>query len=227
MIAWITLLAYLLSHLLLCISTEKLHQLQNLKILRIYGHAVETREFPGPYNEKTTFQISDSDYRRPHWARQYSLHCMIRDSRSELAKGLKEMEALFRAENVKGHIPNAKMCKEWKQLVSTAEKDILQKRFDIILCTCNEASSDRIVKVKPQQCIIDESGMAYEPETIVPISLCEHVVLLGDHKQLQPVIEYKSARENGLTTSLFQRYAESRKENICVMLKVQYRMVSL
>ena len=224
----VSLLIFLLGHLLFFLS-ENLHHLcekKDLKILRIYGKAVERGEFPGPYGENT-FQASDSKHKRPEWAYKYSLHCMIRDSNSEVAIRLKEMEKLFKAEDGKGHIPSADMCKEWKDLVSSAENDILQQRFDIVLCTCNEASGRRIVKVKPQQCIIDESGMAYEPETIVPISLCEHVVLLGDHKQLQPVIEYKSARENGLTTSLFQRYAESRREDICVMLKVQYRMVSI
>ena len=197
-----------------------------LKILRIYGHAIEVKEFPGPYTEKTTFQVSDSEYRRPIWADIYSLHCIIRDpTRKEKSQQLVDIEKTFKEEKLKGHIPDARKWKEWKKCVYNAEKSLLKNNnFDIVLCTCNEASSGRIENVHPLQCIIDESGMAYEPETIVPISLCEHAVLLGDHKQLQPVIEYKPARENGLTTSLFERYAESNFD-LCVMLEVQYRMV--
>ena len=140
------------------------------------------------------------------------------------------MEQTFCDEHKKGHIPSAKMCQEWKDLVDKAEKVVLGNTFDIVLCTCNEAASKRIVKNLKNsnrlvQCIIDESGMAYEPETIVPMSLCEHVILLGDHKQLQPVIEHKLAKDNGLTTSLFERYADSRGDKFCMMLDLQYRMV--
>ena len=200
----------------------------SLKILRIYGNAIERREFPGPCGEKTMFQVSDSNYRRPIWADIYSLHCIIRDpTRRQQCLELVQIEKVFKEENLKGHIPDARKWKKWQDCVSEAEKSILMNiNFDIVLCTCNEASSGRVKKVRPLQCIIDESGMAYEPETIIPISLCEHAILLGDHKQLQPVIEYKPARENGLTTSLFERYAES-NFGLCVMLEIQYRMVRI
>ena len=132
---------------------------------------------------------------------------------------------MFSDEYKQGHIPGAKKYQEWKALVNNAEQNILIDKFDIVLCTCNEAASKRIVNFRLLQCIIDESGMASEPETIVPMSLCEHVILLGDHKQLQPVIEYKPARDNGLTTSLFERYAKSGRKNKVLMLDIQYRMV--
>lgn len=198
----------------------------------MYGHAVEGREFPGPHCEKEAFQVSESEYRQPQWARKYALHCIIRDDPRFVE--LREMEKMFSDEYKQGHIPGAVLCQEWKRHVDKAEEAVLKETFDIILCTCNEAASKRIVKnlkgkrereSRVLQCIIDESGMAYEPETIVPMSLCEHAVLLGDHKQLQPVIEYKPAKENGLTTSLFERYAKSRETKVCMMLDIQYRMV--
>lgn len=76
------------------------------------------------------------------------------------------------------------------------------------------------------QCIVDECGMATEPETLAAISLTEHCVLIGDHMQLQPVIMYHSANENGLNKSMFERYADlyGKKDNI-VTLQLQYRMV--
>lgn len=135
------------------------------------------------------------------------------------------MEKKFSHEYKKGHIVGGKMYREWNEVVHAAEHSVMTGNFDIVLCTCNEAASMRIMKyLRLNQCVIDESGMASEPETIVPMSLCEHVILLGDHKQLQPVIEYKPARDNGLTTSLFERYARSREDKV-LMLDTQYRMV--
>ena len=77
------------------------------------------------------------------------------------------------------------------------------------------------------QCIIDECGMATEPETIAAASISDHIVLIGDHKQLQPVVKYKTAGDNGLRRSLFERYATDEDyDKILTQLNIQYRMVS-
>jgi superfamily I DNA and/or RNA helicase len=128
----------------------------------------------------------------------------------------------------KVEVPSGKLCNEYRKVLKEAESKLLEKKFDIIFCTCNEASGVRVRKnTSPRQCIIDECGMAHEPETIVPISLCEHAVLIGDHMQLQPVIDYKPAKDNGLTTSLFERYAGNFGRRYMLTLKTQYRMVSI
>ena len=55
-----------------------------------------------------------------------------------------------------------------------------------MFCTCNEASSVRVVdNIIPTHLIIDEAAMATEPEAMIPIQLAEHVTLIGDHQQLQ------------------------------------------
>ena len=63
---------------------------------------------------------------------------------------------------------------------------------------------------------------------MVPIRRAEHVVLIGDHQQLQPVIQCKEAEQMDLGKSLFERYANKYKEHMrnIHILKVQYRMVS-
>ena len=62
-----------------------------------------------------------------------------------------------------------------------------------------------------------------EPESLIPIILCmaKHVVLVGDHQQLQPIVLENGAAKRGLSRSLFERYAGNAK-----MLTIQYRMVS-
>ena len=94
----------------------------------------------------------------------------------------------------------------------------------IILCTCATAGSPRIAKScdNIQQCIVDECGMCLEPESLVPItsSGARQVVLIGDHKQLQPVIQDQVAKTLGLSVSMFERHSKR-----AMMLQVQYRMV--
>ena len=56
------------------------------------------------------------------------------------------------------------------------------------------------------QIIIDESGMCPEPHCLVPIiaNKAQQVVLIGDHKQLRPIIKCREAAELGLEKSLFE-----------------------
>ena len=127
----------------------------------------------------------------------------------------------------KGKVPSGIALNQYRRAIKKAEQKELQGGdYDIIFCTCNEASSQRVQQyVFPQQVIVDESGMAIEPETIIPVSICEHVILIGDHKQLQPVIDYTPAKQNGLSVSLFERYAET-FAGFTETLTTQYRMVS-
>jgi len=74
------------------------------------------------------------------------------------------------------------------------------------------------------QLIIDECGMSKEAESLVAIvsSHARQVVLVGDHRQLEPVVLDQNAASFGLCRSLFERYAEE-----ATMLTTQYRMVWL
>ena len=109
------------------------------------------------------------------------------------------------------------------QLKSDAEHWAFHDKVDIILCTCTSAFSPRIKEVFTKcQCIIDECGMCIESETLCAIigSNAAQVVLIGDHKQLQPVIKDDKAKDLGLGISMFERYSKKAQ-----MLKRQYRMV--
>jgi len=98
-----------------------------------------------------------------------------------------------------------------------------QSGVQIVLCTCVAAGSPRIVSScdNIQQCIVDECGMCMEPESLVPITCsgARQVVLIGDHKQLQPVVQDHVAKSLGLNVSIFQRHSKR-----AMMLRLQYRM---
>ena len=78
-----------------------------------------------------------------------------------------------------------------------------------------------------RQLIIDECAMSPEPQSMVPIiaTRAQQVVLIGDHKQLRPIIKCQPAAELGLDQSLFERL-HLKFPAYTVFLNVQYRMVS-
>ena len=129
--------------------------------------------------------------------------------------------------------------------LSLREAGNLVTSFTIIYCLVNWQSRDmgatvvgspdhfmhmrnsrqsRITKscMNIQQCIVDECGMCLEPESLVPItsSRARQVVLIGDHKQLQPIIQDRVAKTLGLGISMFERLSRR-----AMMLEIQYRMV--
>jgi len=69
---------------------------------------------------------------------------------------------------------------------------------------------------------VDECAMCMEPESFVPIvrTDAKHVVLVGDDRQLRPIVVEKQAEKRGLDRSLFERYSQSK----AFMLTTQYRM---
>ena len=100
------------------------------------------------------------------------------------------------------------------------------KNYDVILCTCAASASPRLTTgANVNQIMIDEGGMCMEPECLVPLVSFKdtsQVVLIGDHKQLQPIVFNTVARSLGLEKSLFERY-----KNRALMLTEQYRMVCI
>jgi regulator of nonsense transcripts 1 len=112
--------------------------------------------------------------------------------------------------------------KKFKQLTRAAEREILNNA-DVVCCTCVGAGDPRLSKMKFRNVLIDESTQSAEPECMIPLVLgCKQVVLVGDHKQLGPVIMNKKAAKAGLNQSLFERLV---KLNFTpIRLNVQYRM---
>ena len=84
--------------------------------------------------------------------------------------------------------------------------------------------------------IVDEAGRATAPEILIPISKSERAVLVGDERQLPPMLDDNISREargddsddgESLETSLFQTLIEQSDEGggeYAAMLRTQYRM---
>ena len=112
--------------------------------------------------------------------------------------------------------------KKYNQLKRAAERDILEAA-DVVCCTCSAAGDNRVSSLRFRQCLIDEATQATEPECIIPVVLgAKHLVLVGDHCQLGPVVMCKEAAKAGLGQSLFERMVMLQVRPI--RLEVQYRM---
>nr|KAG5702200.1 hypothetical protein BaRGS_033912 [Batillaria attramentaria] len=103
--------------------------------------------------------------------------------------------------------------------------------YEVVLTTCAVAGSSRLVeglKGKVFQVMIDECAMSPEPHSLVPIiaTKARQVVLIGDHKQLRPIITCQAAAELGLEQSLFERLY-GRNDVPRMFLNVQYRMMEI
>ncbi|KAF7970397.1 hypothetical protein HWV62_24191 [Athelia sp. TMB] len=106
-------------------------------------------------------------------------------------------------------------------LRQTILRDILGEA-DVICTTCITAAANALSVIDFPVVFLDEASMSTEPASLIPI-MKGHVALIGDHKQLPPIITSSEAQAGGLGISLFERLTE---EGVVpsVMLDVQYRM---
>ncbi|KAK0431659.1 P-loop containing nucleoside triphosphate hydrolase protein [Armillaria borealis] len=112
---------------------------------------------------------------------------------------------------------------QWYALTQQMTKDVLGEA-DVICTTCLTAASRVLEATDFPVVFLDEASMSTEPASLVPLMKgSRHVALIGDHKQLPPVIVSQIAKSNQLDRSLFERLIV---EGIVpsIMLDIQYRM---
>nr|GAT59093.1 predicted protein [Mycena chlorophos] len=106
---------------------------------------------------------------------------------------------------------------------SEMRRDILAES-DVICSTCITSASWWLELIDFPVVFLDEASMSTEPASLIPLMKgSQHVALIGDHKQLPPIISSEEARDLGLGKSLFERLTE---EGVAptIMLDTQYRM---
>jgi DNA replication ATP-dependent helicase Dna2 len=81
--------------------------------------------------------------------------------------------------------------------------------------------------------IIDEAGQLTVPAILGALRFCKRFILVGDEKQLPPLVLSKDAAERGLAVSLFSKLKQLDQDysahhplavSACVALRTQYRM---
>ncbi|KAH3699068.1 hypothetical protein DPMN_074022 [Dreissena polymorpha] len=203
-----------------------LNRMGNYKpnFIRVYGRSIEAMDFPIPgrtfVSKKSTRTLKPDAI-----LKSVTLHHLIREKGKKYAEEIKAMDQFFKKNN---YAPMPKEVSRYVHLIREASIDEIRKH-DVILCTTAVGSNPKVLEATSvHQVIVDEAGMCPEPQCLVPIiaTKAEQVVLIGDHKQLRPIIMCREAGQLGMETSLFERYANS--SSACnvqfVMLNEQYRM---
>ncbi|XP_033628979.1 uncharacterized protein LOC117291425 isoform X1 [Asterias rubens] len=191
----------------------------DVKLVRVYSETIETKDYPIPGTVQTTRKVgNDHDAKMDPHLKEISLHRLIRQSSNTHSCNIRKYEDMFRTEGYKVKLRDVLA---YRKEIGRAEEEEL-KKHEIILCTCNASGSKRIRSfTNIVQCIVDEAGMCNEPETLIPLvgtNPCQ-IVLIGDHKQLRPIIQEKTAQLLGMEVSLLEKY-----ERKAQMLTIQYRM---
>ncbi|XP_062853232.1 3'-5' exoribonuclease HELZ2-like [Trichomycterus rosablanca] len=187
-----------------------------LKPLRVYSDQMEILEFPYPGSNLRLSRHSKRVETPNQDLRHITLHHKIRMPDNPFSSQIQAVDSkMQRCQQLsKEEIKNYKEC-----LKMAREYELM--KHDVILCTCTAASNPVLADVLIQQIIIDECAMATEPEAFIPLVTHrpKQIVLLGDHKQLQPVVKCELLGRLGMQTSLFERYMTK-----ALMLDTQYRM---
>ena len=78
--------------------------------------------------------------------------------------------------------------KRYNKYLAIAERALLTY-CEVVCCTCSCAMDPRLTPFTFENVLIDEATQAREPECLIPIvNGCKHLILVGDHQQLGPVI---------------------------------------
>ena len=153
------------------------------------------------------------------------------------------------AQQVKSEDPFSEVQKRWQDCLCHPEPD--QKGFfvelyldcvNVVAATCLECGRKDFKELYGEgfDCvIIDEASKATPPEMLLPLVVGKKVVIIGDHKQLPPMVDHETLDEAlrhlgaddlaqdleyAVKTSQFEKLFEGADDSIKVTLRTQYRM---
>ncbi|XP_034143471.1 helicase with zinc finger domain 2 isoform X2 [Esox lucius] len=198
---------------------------EKLKPLRVCSQQMEMLEYPYP---GSVVQLSHKTLRQERAKsvlRGITLHHRIREQQNPHSGAIKVFDERIKlARESKGEELTDTEVEEYRKLLNKARMHELEQH-NVILCTCTAASTPNLIKmVSARQILIDECAMATEPQALIPLVSYrpEKIVLIGDHKQLRPIVKNALVRKLGMSKSLFERHFNCKTNT--VMLDTQYRM---
>ena len=112
---------------------------------------------------------------------------------------------------------------------------LIVEQSNVVGATCLYSGGNRMPEATFDWAIVDEAGRATVPEALVPIAKSERVILVGDERQLPPMVDADIAGEESdialddspLDMSLFQTLVEQAEQEghwHLASLRRQYRM---
>lgn len=154
----------------------------------------------------------------------HSVHKLALDKINSDPKKHKELKRLIERKEKNGVLSDSDY-KKYKKSMEDIECGIIEEA-NIVLSTINNSADERLKNFHFTYVLIDEAAQALEAEIILPlIHYAEMVVLIGDDKQLGPVVHSKEAKLQGLGMSLFERlHLLYKNAPFITLLNEQYRM---
>ena len=207
-------------------------------------HQIESEKEKFTYKKETNFEIIQSFNKKL----PYDIN---------FPKSIDDVVKSFEFENIanfyislwdkekKTDVKQIKFVAEWvKRIDEQNEEDYASLKqlyidnANVIGITCNQSGSKEFTENYPEfdVCIIDEVSKATPPELILPILKAKKIILVGDHKQLPPMIgmetydevakqlEISEEETEHMKVSLFEELFEKASDDIKIMLSTQYRM---
>ncbi|CAJ0957798.1 unnamed protein product, partial [Mesorhabditis belari] len=103
-----------------------------------------------------------------------------------------------------------------------AMKQILNS-VKVVGATCLSVNSHPLFSFRRfDVCLVDEASLAVESSLLSALSVCSKFVLVGDAKQLAPLVQSREAKELGMGISLFEKLQKN--TTALTSLNSQYRM---
>lgn len=100
----------------------------------------------------------------------------------------------------------------------------LVSESDVVCCTLLQSAKKSVVDFKFEYLFVDEATQVDQINSLIPlIHQPSRMVLMGDHKQLDPFISEQMKRKHPFSTQSLYLYLISKKVK-SVMLKTQFRM---
>ena len=153
-----------------------------------------------------------------------AVHKLALEKINNNPKKYHDLKNLIEKKEKDGYLKNSEY-ERYKINIQKIELEIIEDA-EIILTTINNSADKRLKDVNFSYVLIDEAAQALEPDTILPlIHQAQMVVLIGDDKQLGPIVHSQEAKRAGLDISLFERLHSIYKDApFITLLNEQYRM---
>lgn len=128
------------------------------------------------------------------------------------------------------------LTREWHRRLGRLDEfdEIFANKASIIAATCLGIASRNVLNdIDFDWVIVDEAARATPLELLVPLVRGKRIILVGDHRQLPPVVntqlsklklEERGIRESDLEISLFEYIYKKISDEARVILTSQYRM---
>lgn len=148
-------------------------------------------------------------------------------------KGLQDILGENR-ENHERYIKLKNLNEDWNERLKRKQQDLISffiEGVNVIGATCLGVANFKDRNF--DWVIIDEAGRSTAPETFVPMSKGKKIILVGDHRQLPPIIDQelqeralneKQIQKRTLEVSLFEYLYENLPKTNKITLNHQYRM---